>query len=99
VAYPHVYQPDTGRLVLRLEGTVRVELLAPASPRLQIRSSGTNSGVNLFWPSAATNFVLEYNSHPLQPTSWMQLAEIPSLQGPQVSRQVLSPDSRHSHSP
>ncbi len=31
---PHQYQRDTGRLVLRLQGTVRVEVFSPTLPRL-----------------------------------------------------------------
>ncbi len=70
VAYPHSYEPDAGRLILRLQGTVRVELLSPALPKLQIKSSSTNSGVNLYWPAAASNFVLEYKTS-VQPMDWV----------------------------
>ena len=37
---PHQYQATSGRLVLRLQGTVTVEILSPARPRLDIKRSG-----------------------------------------------------------
>lgn len=56
---PHVFQAPTGRLVLRVQGTVRVELMIRAQPKLQIRRSTTNAAVDIFWPAAAANYVLE----------------------------------------
>ena len=35
VVAPHQYQPSSGRLVLRLQGTVRVQIVSPAVPRLE----------------------------------------------------------------
>ena len=59
---PHLFQATSGRLVLRIQGTIDVEILTPALPRLEIKKSATNGAVNLYWPAAATNFVLEVQS-------------------------------------
>ena len=61
---PHQYQPSSGRLVLRLQGTVRVQIVSPAAPRLEIKTSSTNASVDVSWPAPASDFV-----HPLRPRS------------------------------
>lgn len=63
---PHVFQPDAGRLVLRVQGTTAVELITPAPPKLRIQRSDTNAAVNLYWPASAADYVLEV-SHEIFP--------------------------------
>jgi hypothetical protein len=67
---PHQYQASTGRLVLRLQGTVRVEIVSPAVPRLEIKHSSTNTSVDVSWPAPASNFVLESSADLASPNLW-----------------------------
>ena len=69
---PHQYDATSGRLVLRLHGTVTVEIIYPAIPALQIQRSKTTGGVDLSWPAAASNFVLEYRDHLAGPDAWLR---------------------------
>jgi len=60
LVFPHQYQASAGRLVLRLQGTVKVEIFAPAPPpRLGIRAPGAKGMAEFFWPASAAGFVLE----------------------------------------
>ena len=70
LAFPHQYQASTGRLVLRLQGTVRVEIVSPAVPRLEIKRSATNASVDVSWPAPASNFVLESSAILTSPSLW-----------------------------
>jgi hypothetical protein len=70
LVFPHEYQASTGRLVLRLQGTVRVEVISPAVPRLKIKRSATNASVDVFWPAPASNFVLESSARLASPSQW-----------------------------
>ncbi|HEY5915125.1 MAG TPA: hypothetical protein VJA21_31415 [Verrucomicrobiae bacterium] len=68
---PHQYQPGSGRLVLRVQGTVRVEIIAPARPRLEIKRSASSGGIDLLWPAPASNFVLEYSPDLAATNLWL----------------------------
>jgi hypothetical protein len=70
LVFPHQYQASAGRLVLRLQGTVRVEIVSPAMPRLEIKRSSTNASVDVSWPAPASNFVLESSANLASPNLW-----------------------------
>jgi hypothetical protein len=70
LVFPHQYQASTGRLVLRLQGTVRIEIVSPAVPRLEIKRSATNASVDVSWPAPASNFVLESSAILTSPDLW-----------------------------
>jgi hypothetical protein len=74
LVFPHQYQASTGRLVLRLQGTVRVEIVSPAVPRLEIKRSSTNASVDFSWPAPASNFVLESSASLTSPNLWQASA-------------------------
>ncbi len=75
LATPHQYQSAGGHLVLRVQGTVRVELIYPVRPKLRIKPSATSGSVDLSWPILGSNFVLEYSPNPIFSNLWA-----PSLQ-------------------
>ncbi len=56
---PHQYDAVRGLLVLVVRGTNHVRLLHPALPSLQIKSAPTNGAVQIFWPTANSNFILQ----------------------------------------
>jgi hypothetical protein len=68
---PHQYEAGTGRLVLRVQGSVRVEIVSPARPRLEIKRSASSGNIDLFWPAPASNFVLEYMPNLAATNSWL----------------------------
>jgi len=74
LVFPHQYQASTGRLVLRLQGTVRVEIVSPAVPRLEIKRSATNASVDFSWPASASGFVLESSANVASPNLWQASA-------------------------
>jgi hypothetical protein len=59
IAWPHQFDAARGLLVLGVQGTNRVRILHPALPRLEIKAAITNGAVELSWPAANSNFVLE----------------------------------------
>jgi hypothetical protein len=73
LAFPHQYQSSAGRLVLRVQGTVRVEILAPALPRLEIQRSVTAESIDLLWPAPASDFVVEYSANPAASNLWLRV--------------------------
>ena len=59
IVWPHQFDSARGLLVLGVRGTNRVQILHPALPRLEIKAAITNGAVELFWPAANSNFVLQ----------------------------------------
>jgi hypothetical protein len=59
IVWPHQFDPARGLLVLGVQGTNRVRILHPALPRLEIKSAITNGAIELSWPTANSNFVLQ----------------------------------------
>ena len=59
IVWPHQFDSARGLLVLGLQGTKRVRILHAGIPRLEIKSTITNSAIELSWPAANSNFVLQ----------------------------------------
>ncbi len=59
LALPHQFDAARGLLVLAVRGTNRIQILHAALPSIQIRKSPTNGAVELSWPAANSNFVLQ----------------------------------------
>ena len=59
IGWPHQFDAARGLLVLAVRGTNHVRILHPALPRLQIKTGITNGTVELSWPAANSNFVLQ----------------------------------------
>ena len=78
---PHQYDAAYGRLILRLGGTVRVEIVSPAPPSLKIRRSGSAGTVDLFWPAPAADYVLESAPELLATNVWSPSAEMARQEG------------------
>ena len=70
VAAPHQFDATRGLLVLAVQGTVQVQLLHPAVPRLEIKPASTNGAVELSWPAANSNYVLQRSIQLPYPESW-----------------------------
>jgi hypothetical protein len=67
---PHQYQSAEGRLALRLERSATVELEYPAVVVLRIQPSASPGLVDLTWPSAASNYLVEWTSALTATPSW-----------------------------
>jgi hypothetical protein len=83
LGFPHQYQSSAGRLVLRVLGTVTVEILYSARPKLEIKRSAATDSVDLFWPAQASNYLLEYTPS-LVSATWL-----PSAAGGQQQDQSI----------
>jgi hypothetical protein len=70
IVAPHQYDVARRLLVLRVEGTSRIQLLHPALPQLDIKTSISNGSVELSWPAANSNFVLQQTVTLPSPGSW-----------------------------
>ena len=62
IVAPHQYDAARGLLVLGVRGTNHVRILHPVLPSLQIKLVPTNGAVQIFWPTANSNFVLQQTS-------------------------------------
>ncbi|HYV31367.1 MAG TPA: hypothetical protein VEO53_09710 [Candidatus Binatia bacterium] len=59
IVWPHQFDLARGLLVLGVQGTNRLRILHPALPRLEIKPAITNGAIELSWPTANSNFVLQ----------------------------------------
>jgi len=59
IVWPHQFDASRGLLALGVRGTNHVQILHPALPRLRIKTTLTNGVVELSWPAANSNFVLQ----------------------------------------
>ena len=71
ILFPHQYDAAHGLLVLGVQGTNRVRILHSALPRLEIKPSATNSALQISWPVANTNFVLQQTTTLRDTNSWL----------------------------
>ncbi len=66
---PHQFDAATGRLILRLRGPTRVELLLSDRPRLEIHPGPETGQIELRWPRTYGNWLLEATPQ-LAPSDW-----------------------------
>jgi hypothetical protein len=72
IVSPHQFDSARGLLVLELRGSSRVRLLLPALPRLGIKPAAVQGMIELFWPAANANFVLQRNPAPWDSGLWSE---------------------------
>jgi hypothetical protein len=70
IVWPHQFDSARGLLVLGVQGANRVQILHPALPRLEIKAALTNGAVELSWPAANSNFVLQQTTTPQNLNTW-----------------------------
>ena len=80
---PHSYRSADGWLILKIPGDALVRLDYTAQAALQIQPVPGSRSVRLAWPSAATNFQLEWADHPLAPVTWRAWGSPPTPSGTQ----------------
>jgi hypothetical protein len=68
---PHGYQPAEGRLILQIEKSPRVEVNSRAIAALDAQLKSGREAVEVAWPAAASNFVLEASMELANPDAWM----------------------------
>lgn len=71
---PHQFDRATGRLGLRLRGTVSVEILYPERPALDIRRAATAGEIEIRWPRDGVLWHLQ-TSPALGPSPWTTVGE------------------------
>ncbi len=70
MVWPHQYDATRGLLVLAVQGTNRVRIMHPSFPRLEIKPAATNGAVELSWPAANSNFVLQQTTVLQELNTW-----------------------------
>jgi len=77
---PHQFDADAGRLVLQLQGTVRVDIFYPELPRVQIRRSDRLGAVELMWPRAVGLAQIQGTAS-LSSPQWSRVPAVTRLEG------------------
>jgi hypothetical protein len=80
IAAPHQYDATRGLLILNVKGVSTIQLLHPALPRLDIKTV-PNASVELSWPVANSNFVLQSTTTLLESGSWSNSTAPVSVEG------------------
>ncbi|MBM3883739.1 MAG: hypothetical protein FJ387_29205 [Verrucomicrobia bacterium] len=78
---PHEFQPTEGRLILRAEGRVTIELEYPAQAAVGIEPGPGSDEVRVGWPSLARAYALESATELSPSAAWFEVATRPDWVG------------------